>query len=218
MINALEQSDLFKGIQTEIIEDILKHITVNTQSFKKDEILHNQGETCTSLAVIIEGHATIQSISSSGNVLVLGSFKKGDIFAEALLFAKENEYPAEIVAISDVKLIEFTKADIMSMMTVNLKLAENIIALLSDKIVMLKKKISVIEAGSVKQKVSRLLMQKSRQQNSLTIKIASKKQLAEEIGIPRPSLSRELIALKEEGVIDFSLKEIQILNLEALIN
>lgn len=216
MIDIIQKSELFNGIDKENIEQILKHVNVNIRSFKKDEIIHHQEEVCTSLSIVISGEATIQTISSNGNILVLSAFKEGDIFAEALLFAKENIYPAEVVAISDLKVIEFTKDDINIMMVANSKFAENIVTLLSNKIVLLKKKISLIEGSSIRQKICRLLLQKQLEQNSLSIKIISKKQLAEELGIPRPSFSRELIQMKNEKIIDYSLKEIKILNIEAV--
>ena len=36
------------------------------------------------------------------------------------------------------------------------------------------------------------------------------------MGVARPSLSRELISMKNDGLIDFNLKEIRILDLEKL--
>ena len=44
----------------------------------------------------------------------------------------------------------------------------------------------------------------------------SKEEIANDIGIPRPSLSRELIKLRDEGLINFSRNKITILNIEEL--
>ena len=44
----------------------------------------------------------------------------------------------------------------------------------------------------------------------------SKEEIAKDIGIPRPSLSRELIKLRDEGLINFSRNKITILNIEEL--
>nr|WP_242949572.1 helix-turn-helix domain-containing protein [Clostridium pasteurianum] len=40
--------------------------------------------------------------------------------------------------------------------------------------------------------------------------------MAEELGIPRPSLSRELVNMKKDGLIDFHKNTFKILNLEAM--
>ena len=56
-------------------------------------------------------------------------------------------------------------------------------------------------------------------QNSRTIKLKmTKEKIAESLGVTRPSLSRELINMKEIGLIDYSRSYIEILNLEEIEN
>jgi CRP-like cAMP-binding protein len=44
----------------------------------------------------------------------------------------------------------------------------------------------------------------------------SRREMAEQFGIPRPSLSRELVSMKKDGLIDFDRQTITILDMEAL--
>jgi CRP-like cAMP-binding protein len=44
----------------------------------------------------------------------------------------------------------------------------------------------------------------------------SRREMAEQFGIPRPSLSRELISMKHDGLVDFDRKTITIQDMEAL--
>jgi len=46
----------------------------------------------------------------------------------------------------------------------------------------------------------------------------TKQKLSEILGVPRPSLSRELINMKDLGIIDYSRDFIKILNKEELEN
>ena len=46
----------------------------------------------------------------------------------------------------------------------------------------------------------------------------TKEKLAESLGITRPSLSRELINMKDLGLIDYSRSHIKILDLEEIEN
>lgn len=216
ILESISKSEIFKGIEISIIMELLENITKHIKEFNKGEVIHHQGDICKTLSIVVKGKACIQTIKANGDILVLSEFNAGDIFAEALLFAKENIYPAEVIALSNLSIMEFTREEIMIMMTKNTKVSENIVSLLSDKIVMLKKKINLIEAGSVREKICRLILQKSKEQQSNIIKIKSKKILAEEIGIPRPSFSRELIKMKEDGIIDYTLKEITILDIDSI--
>lgn len=216
MIEVLKNTCFFKGISEKEIEDILKSELYLIREYKKNDVIANQGEKCNSLSVILEGKAVIQTIYENGKVLTLSNFNVSDVFAEALLFSKDKEYPATVMAVEDCKVLSFPKKSVLGTMQKNTKFAENMLELLSQKIVILNRKINLIELDSIRRKICKILLDNYKKYDSYTYKLGSKKELAEELGIPRPSLSRELIKMKEMGLIDFNLKEIKILDLEAL--
>ena len=70
---------------------------------------------------------------------------------------------------------------------------------------------------TVKQKVVDYILQECISQKTNSIKLKwSKEDLALYLGIPRPSLSRELIKLRDEGLIDFDRHFINVTDLENL--
>ncbi|MGN0027878.1 Crp/Fnr family transcriptional regulator [uncultured Clostridium sp.] len=216
MIDVLKNTCFFKGIEEKEINDILKSELYLIKEYKKNEVIANQGEKCNSLSVILEGKAVIQTIYENGKVLTLANFNVSDVFAEALLFSKDKEYPATVMAVENCKVLSFPKNSVLGIMQKNTKFAENLLQLLSQKIVILNRKINLIELDSIRRKVCKILLDNYKKNNTYSYKISSKKELAEELGIPRPSLSRELINMKDLGLIDFNLKEIIITDLEGL--
>ena len=216
MINVLKNTCFFKGIEEEEINDILKSELYLIKEYKKNEVIANQGEKCNSLSVILEGKAVIQTIYENGKVLTLANFNVSDVFAEALLFSKDKEYPATVMAVENCKVLSFPRKSVLGIMHKNTKFTENLLQLLSQKVVILNRKINLIELDSIRRKICKILLDNYKSNNTYSYKISSKKELAEELGIPRPSLSRELINMKELGLIDFNLKEIIITNLEGL--
>ena len=216
MIEVLKNTCFFKGISEKEISDILKSELYLIREYKKNDVIANQGEKCNSLSVILEGKAVIQTIYENGKVLTLANFNVSDVFAEALLFSKDKEYPATVMALEKCKVLSFPRNSVLGIMQKNTKFAENMLELLSQKIVILNRKINLIELDSIRRKICKILLDNYKKNNSYVYKIASKKELAEELGIPRPSLSRELIKMKDMGLIDFNLKEIKIVDLEAL--
>lgn len=216
MINVLKNTCFFKGIEEKEINDILKSELYLIKEYKKNEVIANQGEKCNSLSVILEGKAVIQTIYENGKVLTLANFNVSDVFAEALLFSKDKEYPATVMAVENCKVLSFPKNSVLGIMQKNTKFAENLLQLLSQKIVILNRKINLIELDSIRRKICKILLDNYKKNNTYSYKISSKKELAEELGIPRPSLSRELINMKDLGLIDFNLKEIIITDLEGL--
>lgn len=216
MIDVLKNTCFFKGIDEKEIEEILKREVYLVRDYKKGEIIANQGEKCNSLSVILEGKAVIQTIYENGKVLTLSKFYVSDVFAEALLFSKDKEYPATVMAVENCKVLSLPKNTVLNIIQNNIKFTENILELLSQKIVILNRKINLVELDSIRRKVCKILLDNYKRNNSLIYKIASKKELAEELGIPRPSLSRELINMRDMGLIEFNLKEIKITDLEGL--
>lgn len=216
MIGVLKNTCFFKGIPEVEIDNILKSELYIVRDYKKNDVIANQGEKCNSLSVILEGKAVIQTIYENGKVLTLANFNVSDVFAEALLFSKDREYPATVMAVEDCKVLSFPKNSVLGIMQKNTKFAENLLELLSQKIVILNRKINLIELDSIRRKICKIILDNYKRNDSYVYKIKSKKELAEELGIPRPSLSRELIKMKEMGIIDFNLKEIKITDLEGL--
>ena len=126
MIDILKNTCFFKGIPEVEIEEILKSESYIIKSYKKGEVIANQGEKCNSLSVVIDGKAVIQTIYENGKVLTLSYFNVSDVFAEALLFSKEKEYPATVMAFENCKVLSFPKKSVLGIIQKNTKFTENI--------------------------------------------------------------------------------------------
>ena len=68
----------------------------------------------------------------------------------------------------------------------------------------LQNRLKVLSQKSIREKILFYLEQKTEHKHTNKIYIHSKKELAEYLNIPRPSLSRELIKLQEENIISFN--------------
>ena len=78
---------------------------------------------------------------------------------------------------------------------------------------MLNKKIKSLSYQTIRQKVLNYILEEYKKQRSDIIKLPlSKKKIAEQLGIPRPSLSRELICMKDEGLIEIDKDKIKIID------
>ncbi|WP_243145199.1 Crp/Fnr family transcriptional regulator, partial [Clostridium neonatale] len=186
-------------------------------SYKKGEVIFQEEEICSAIGLIIDGTINIERIYPNGKSIVMSKFKDGDVFGEALLFSKVNKYPATVIALSDCKVLYLTKNEIIKLFSVENKLMENFMMLLSEKIIILNNKIRSISLKSVRQKVVDYILCEYMNEKNEEIKLKySKEEIANDIGIPRPSLSRELIKLRDEGLINFSRNKITILNIEEL--
>ncbi len=93
-------------------------------------------------------------------------------------------------------------------------LLENFLSLLSNKLLMLNRKVKVLSSDSIRQKICTFLIKEYKVQKNTKLHIPlSRKAMAEHMGIQRPSLSRELIKMKEDGLIEYDKKIIEILDI-----
>lgn len=213
----LETSEFFIGIKKEKISEILKSVTYSKMKYKKGEILANEDDPCTSIGAILEGEIDIERIYASGKGIVLNRLKRGDVFGEALVFSENSKYPATIICVSDCTVLHIKRDEILNLCTINKKILENFVSLLSNKVLMLNKKVKSLAFRSIREKVVDYILGLKKDQKTLKIKLkVNKEEIASYIGIPRPSLSRELINLKKDGIIDFDRTSITILDEEAL--
>ncbi|MBC5627821.1 Crp/Fnr family transcriptional regulator [Clostridium sp. NSJ-6] len=217
MKNKLNNNFLFKGVSDEKIEEIFSYIKYSEVSYNKGQILFQEGDACKNIGIIEAGSIQLERIYSSGKSIVLAKLSAGDVFGEALVISSTALYPATVIAKSNCKIIFINKKEIMKLCSSNERILENFVTLLSDKVIMLNKKVKSTSLKSVKHKVVDYILEKSNVANSNVIMInESKEDIAAYLGIPRPSLSRELIKLRDENIIDFDRNSITILKFHEL--
>lgn len=217
IIETLSENFLFKGVHKEEIEILVENLIYRKLKYKNGQVIAHEEDPCSTLGVILQGELEIQRLYSSGKAAILARFNRGDVFGEAVLFASGAVYPATVVAITDCEILYIKREEILRILGGNEKALENFLGLLSNKIMILNSKIKNISYKTVRQKVINYILQQSRDGVISHIKLKeSKETIAAYLDIPRPSLSRELISLRELGYIAFDRANINILDLEAL--
>lgn len=219
IIKILKQCILMKGFSEDTIDEILKNINYTINSFSKGELLALEDSYCSSIGIVIKGSVEVQKIYASGKTITMSNLDVGNIFGEVIIFSNKSTYPATIAASENCQVMFISKENILKLCSLNSNFLSNFMTLLSNKILMLNKKLRNISYQTIRQKIASYVLDEYKSINKLTISLkCTKKEMAEQLGIPRPSLSRELINMKDEGILDFNKNIITILDLESLEN
>ncbi|GAA0077479.1 Crp/Fnr family transcriptional regulator [Clostridium sp. CTA-5] len=217
IIMKIKENEFFKGISEENIENVISNIQYFLKSYVKGEVIASEDDKCNTLGIILDGIVEIQRIYLSGKYIVLKRLKNNDVFGEALIFSKKGSYPATIMAFSNCTVLYIKKEDIIKLCLKEEKFLENFMSLLSNKVLMLNSKIKNISFKSIKHKVINFILEESKKQKSKTIVLKeSKEEISSNMGIPRPSLSRELMQLRDMEYIEFDRNTIKIININGL--
>ncbi|WP_392485917.1 Crp/Fnr family transcriptional regulator [Haloimpatiens sp. FM7315] len=216
-ISVLKECLLFKGLTENDINTLIKNVNYNTKIYKKEEIIALEGEECSKIGIVLMGNLEIQKIYASSKVITIDKLKSGEVFGEVVIFSDLHKYPATIVSSVESNVIFIEKKDIIKLCGLNSLVLNNFMSILSNKILMLNRKIKNMSYKTLRQKVAGFLIEEYKVKKTLTINLAySREKMAEYLGIPRPSLSRELSKMKEEKIIDFYKNTIKIINLDLL--
>lgn len=219
IIKILKQCILMKGFSEDIIEETIKEVNYSINTYSKGEIIALEDSHCYSIGIVLKGSVEVQKIYASGKTITMSKLEVGNIFGEVIIFSNKSTYPATIAASENCRIMFISKENILRLCSLNSTFLSNFMTLLSNKILMLNKKLRNISYQTIRQKIASYIFDEYKSQNKLTISLkCTKKEMSEQLGIPRPSLSRELINMKDEGIIDFEKSIITIVDLESLEN
>jgi CRP/FNR family transcriptional regulator, dissimilatory nitrate respiration regulator len=216
-IEVLSSAELFKGLSTEDIRNLFKSLNYNIGNYSKEDTLFIEDDECKNLSFILEGVIEIQKIDSNGKVMTIAKFGAGEVFGELLIFSDNNKFPMTVMSRTSSVILHVDKASVIKLCQTETRFLYAYLRMISSKAFLLNKKLKEVTLKTIREQIVEFIFNQAKIQNSETVKITmTKKDWADKIGVQRPSLSRELIKMKEEGIIDFNKDEVVILDRETL--
>lgn len=216
-IENIKKSLLFKNFDEETLVDLFRKIPYKIENYSRGDIILREEDTCSTLNLILEGSIEIQKIDSTGKTLSIAEFESGEIFGEMLVFADKNTSPINVISKDTTVVLHINKASIINLCQNSSDFLLEFLRILSNKAMILNLKLKEVTLKTIRQKICEYILAQYKKQTSLRIKLnMTKKDWADKIGVQRPSLSRELIKMKEEGIIDYNKDIIEIKDLEQL--
>ena len=218
MIPVLVNNPLFRGITPERLFADLEEISFHTRSYKKGEILAQQGAVCNRLVILTKGSVRGEMIDYSGRLIKVEDIAAPRAIAPLFLFGEENRYPVEVTANEPTEVIELPKPSVLSLFRKNEQFLENYMNLSANYARTLTDKLFFMSFKTIRQKLASYLLRlyKQQQQTHITLD-RSQQELSDYFGVSRPSLARELAHMQEDGLLIADRKHITILQKEELV-
>lgn len=216
-LNSLSKSILFQNVNIDEIYTLLSSVLYNISNYKKDDVIAIEEDDCKSLGIILSGSVEIHKPFPSGKIVTINNFQAGNVFGEALVFSGTHKYPATIISSTDSEIMYIHKENVIKLMRSDDRILSNFVSVLSNRILMLNDRITNLSYDSVRKKIANIiLIEYNKQKNKDLILPFCRKKMAELLNIPRPSLSRELMNMKEDGIIDYYKNRLQIMDIDLL--
>ena len=215
----MDSVDLFscpicRNIPVNEREAFLDALDYKTKYFKKGECIARQGNTVTDLYIVSKGSVKAEMISEAGTVLTIETIHAPNPLASAFLFAENNKFPVDVVALEDCEVIAVSKDAIMKQFACNDTFLQGFMKFNSNRAYFLSERLKFLSTKTIKGKLAQYIL--SRTVNMEFSLEMSQTDLSEYFGVARPSLSRSLSEMVNEGIISLKGKNGKILNLVKL--
>lgn len=213
-IKFLSNVFLFRGVEDDALECMLKTVTPETKKYASKEVVISPRDYERRLAFVVSGECTVERVKNNGTSIPMNTLKAFDSFGIISLFSTDEEYPTSVVAKRGSELIFFSKSDVDTLIKNSHSVAMNVINFLADRISFLNLKIATFSSDTVEEKLVNFLINSEKKYGS-TFDFNCKK-TAEAINSGRASLYRALSSLEEKGIIKLENKIIIINDLHGL--
>ena len=209
-IDFLRNISLFSAVKESDLEKLLAGNHIYQKHYMKSATVHNANETCRTLDIVLSGSLVAYSLSTNGSATTMFEFSQGSVIGANLLFGENHSYPLNIYCLTDCQIIHIDINAVLEFLH-DYNFTLHYIKIISQNSQGINQKIAMFTQRTLRENIMDYFKQQTIIQKSSVILLPmSKRQLADYLGVQRPSLFRELKKLKEEGIIEINNRTITI--------
>ena len=215
----LEKTALFSSLtQPEL--HLLAARTVR-KLFSAGELLFSEGEACSGLHIIVRGKVRIFKTSASGREQVLAENVPGESIAEIPIF-DGGPYPASAVAVEDTDLAFISRRDFNAYCLEHPEVALKVLSVVGARLRRLVGIIEELSFTTIRQRLISALIKLAQNEGKTTARgiefqlPSTHQELAHQLGTVRELISRNLMRLQAEGLLDVDARQIVVKDIKGL--
>lgn len=215
----LKKNKLFYNIDDASLIRMLNCSNALKKSYHKDSLICSQGDKPRFIYVLLKGRVAIVRNLSSGKKNILYEVEENNIFGEHYFFGDYEKYWYDIEAITDVELLEiswdFFSCFCNEACQHHRQLIKNMMEILCEKEWLAIKKLNIVSHSSLQDRIFSWLLDNMNEEGYVKTKM-KREEMAAFFGVARPSLSRTLMKLQEEGILEVHKDDFKILDMERI--
>lgn len=192
-LTELLKISLFKGMNEIDVVEFLYGASNNLKRYNVGDSVVRQGDLCRGVYILVSGRVKCSMSGDNGKEITVDEMTAPCILASAFIFATENRFPVNVEALVPCELYVIDKARFLEFMHKHPIMLENFLRDISDRGVFLSKKVNEFALQNLK---TRILAYLEKNQD-----IHNQRELAQRLGVTRPSLARALSELIAESKI-----------------
>lgn len=209
-IDLLKKMSIFNGVSDDIIVELLDSSPSVLREYKKGDFLAIQNDICKSLYILYSGELEGYMTGNDGKKIVVDRIISPILVAPNFIFATKNNFPVTAEVKTDfAKVVVLNKDSFLDFMMKYKVLLNNYLKVLSDRSVFLTSKLKDNSLKSLSGRLAKYLYKNSEN-------IGTQQQIADLLGVARPSIARVIKKFAIEGYIEVKNRKIIVPNIEKL--
>lgn len=184
---------LMQGIPKDVLLELCNQAPSRVDTYTSGNIIAMQGFPIRSLLILLRGRVRAQMTNPEGKRLTIDEIVAPELLASAFVYSSENSYPVTIEAIETSIVWSIDREYWLDYMSKHRDVMRNFLQIISDRGAFLSKKVHALSLQSLRERLINYL-----RTHGATGKLED---LSLMLGVARPSLSRLLAELTDEGVL-----------------
>lgn len=215
----LQKTGLLAGLSQPELQ-LLASRTVR-KIFTDGELLFSEGEPCSGLHIIARGKVRIFKTSANGREQVLAVNVPGESVAELPVF-DGGPYPASAAAIENTEIAFISRRDFHAFCVEHPDVPLEVLSVVGARLRRLVGIIEELSFTTIRQRLIAVLVKLAQNEGTSTdrgiefLLPATHQELAHQLGTVRELISRNLMRLQAEGLLEVEARQIVVKDLKAL--
>ncbi|EHQ89783.1 Crp/Fnr family transcriptional regulator [Desulfosporosinus youngiae] len=208
----MQQTAFCRGIPAEDIQALFTHVRYVVRSYTAKEVVFSENDLAEYVGIVLSGKVEVQKLFSDGKVVLVSQLGEGGVFGEAAVLSESVHYPVTIYCRKQSELLLIDKPQLLKLLSLDSRVLENFLKQYANRLFKMNQQIELLSQSSMRQKIVFYLLTERRKQAAAEhIELPfSQRAWAEYMNVSRPSLSRELKRMNDEGLLQIEKRRIKL--------
>ena len=198
----LAEAPVFRGLSERFLGNFIGRTPNALREFGIGDFIALQGTVCQSLYLLYSGRVRTNMVNEEGKQVTIEEIEAPRLLAPAFIFATDNRFPVNITTLTNCEVLVLNRTDFVDLMHREKIVMQNFLRIISDRSIFLSRKLNAFALQDLK---TRLLAYLREHENP-----RSRQEIADILGVARPSLARVLSELADEGYLRIEKRKITV--------
>lgn len=211
----LKEMPLYSNISTKYYDNVLRCLQAYIKEYEKGQIISGIYDKEKNAGIVLSGKVNIIFFSKYGNEHNVHHFNQGSLFGEAFACVPQENSVLEIIASEKSKILFLCFSQLFTEKARKCpyasQVALNLLRETARKNIYLNKKVEILAQKKIRDRIGIYFKMLQDSNSSINIPL-NRQEMANFLGVDRSALSRELSAMRDEGIIEFKKNNFLILD------